>query len=144
VQSVARVHVLIFQQLGVSLNVIFFIEILGTNPDIVFDDKEKCHQEDNKKRPLRMLSFHSRILLKWMMMTVVSDEIIVSLLCLVLHNRQTVIFGIRPLVQEKYPMCTKILGHLGRGSGEQMQITLVSYPDSLVFAIVCSLIFYNI
>jgi hypothetical protein len=49
VQSVARVHVLIFQQLGVSLNVIFFIEILGTNPDIVFDGKEKCHQEDNKK-----------------------------------------------------------------------------------------------
>jgi hypothetical protein len=49
VQSVARVHVLIFQQLGVSLNVVFFIEILGTNPDIVFDGKEKCHQEDNKK-----------------------------------------------------------------------------------------------
>jgi hypothetical protein len=27
----------------------FFIEILVTNPGIVFDDKEKCHQEDNRK-----------------------------------------------------------------------------------------------
>jgi hypothetical protein len=27
----------------------FFIEILGTNPDILFDDKENYHQEDNKK-----------------------------------------------------------------------------------------------
>jgi hypothetical protein len=26
-----------------------FIEILGTNLGIVFDDKENCHQEDNKK-----------------------------------------------------------------------------------------------
>jgi hypothetical protein len=41
-------------------------------------------------------------------------------------------------------MCVKILGHLGRESGEQMQITLVSYPDSLVFALVCLFIFYNI
>jgi hypothetical protein len=30
----------------------FFIEILGTNPGIVFDDKENCHQEDNKKKGL--------------------------------------------------------------------------------------------
>jgi hypothetical protein len=63
-QSVARVHVLIFQQLGISLNVVFFIEILGTNPGIMFDDKEKCHQEDNKKGHLWVLSFHSWILLK--------------------------------------------------------------------------------
>jgi hypothetical protein len=48
-QSTARVHVLIFEQLDVSLNVVFFIEILGTTPSIVFDDKENCHQEDNKK-----------------------------------------------------------------------------------------------
>jgi hypothetical protein len=41
-------------------------------------------------------------------------------------------------------MCTKILGHLRRGSGEQMQIRLVSYPNSLVFALVYLLIFYNI
>jgi hypothetical protein len=57
VQSVARVHVLIFQQLGVSLNVIFFIEILGTNTDIVFDDKEKCHQKDNKKKAFEDVEF---------------------------------------------------------------------------------------
>jgi hypothetical protein len=42
-QYVARVHVLIFQQFGASLNVVFFIENLGTNPSIVFDDKENCH-----------------------------------------------------------------------------------------------------
>jgi hypothetical protein len=52
-------------------------------------------------------------------------------------------FAIRLLVQEKYPMRVKILGHLGGGSGEQIQVTLLSYPDSLVFALVCSLIFYN-
>jgi hypothetical protein len=68
-------------------------------------------------------------------MIVGSDRMIVLFLCLVLHSQQTVMFVIRPLVQEKYPMCAKILGHLGRGSGEQMQITLVSYPDSLVFCI---------
>jgi hypothetical protein len=64
----------------------FFIEILGTNPGFVFDDKENCHQEDNKKGPLRMLSFHSQMLLKWMMMIVGSDEMIVLFLCLVLHS----------------------------------------------------------
>jgi hypothetical protein len=122
----------------------FFIEILGTNSDIVFDDKENDHQEDNKKGHLRVLSFRIRMLLKWMMMTVGSDGTIVSFLCLVLRHRQTVMFAIRPLVQEKYPMCAKILEHLRRGSGEQMQIILVSYPNSLVFVLVCSLIFYNI
>jgi hypothetical protein len=66
---------------------LFFIEILGTNPDIVFDDKEKCYPEDNKKGPLRMLSFHSRMLLKQMMMTDGSDIMIVLLLSLVLHSR---------------------------------------------------------
>jgi hypothetical protein len=35
----------------------FFIEILGTNLDIVFDDKEKCHQEDNKKRAFEDAEF---------------------------------------------------------------------------------------
>jgi hypothetical protein len=50
-------------------------------------------------------------------------------------------FAIRPLVQEKYPMRAMILGHLGSGLREQMQITLVSYPDLLVFALVFSLIF---
>jgi hypothetical protein len=72
----------------------FFIEILGTNPGIVFDDKENYHQKDNKKGPLRMLSFRSQMLLKWMMMTVGSDGMIVSFLCLVLSSRQTVIFAI--------------------------------------------------
>jgi hypothetical protein len=79
-----------------------------------------------------MLSFRSRMLLKQIMMTVGLDEMIVSFLCLVLCSRQIVMFPIRPLVQEKYLLCMKILGHLGRGSGEQMQIMLVSYPDSLV------------
>jgi hypothetical protein len=77
-------------------------------------------------------------------MTVGSDRMIVSFLCLMLLSQQTVMFTIHPLVQEKYPTSTKILGYLGRGSGEQMQIMLVSYPNSLVFALVCSLIFYNI
>jgi hypothetical protein len=77
-------------------------------------------------------------------MTVGSDGMIVLFLCLVLRRRQTIMFAIRPLLQEKYPTCVKILGHLGRGSGEQLQITLVSYPDSLVFAVVCSLFFYDI
>jgi hypothetical protein len=77
-------------------------------------------------------------------MTIGSDGMIVLFQYLVLHSQQIVMFAIRPLVQEKYSPCVKILGHLGRGSGEQMQITLVSYPDSLVFALVCSLIFYNI
>jgi hypothetical protein len=85
----------------------------------VFDDKENCHQEDNKKGPLRMLSFRNRMLLKQMMMTVGSDGMIVPFLYLVLHNRQTIIFAIRPLVQKKYPTCAKILGHLGRGSGSK-------------------------
>jgi hypothetical protein len=60
--------------------------MLCTNPGIVFQDKENCHQEDNKKGPLRMLSFHSRMLLKGMMMTVGSDEMIVSFLYLVLRS----------------------------------------------------------
>jgi hypothetical protein len=34
-----------------------FIEILGTNPGIVFDDKEKCRQEDNKKRAFEDAEF---------------------------------------------------------------------------------------
>jgi hypothetical protein len=89
-----------------------------------------------KKGPLRILTFRSQMLLKRMMMTVGSDGMIVSFLCLVLRSRQTVMFAIRPLVQEKYPTRAKILGHLGRGSGEQMKITLVSYPDSLIFALV--------
>jgi hypothetical protein len=110
----------------------------------MFDDKVSCHQEDNKKGPLRMLNFCSQMLLKQMMMTVGSYKMIVSFLCLMLCSWQTIIFAIQPLVQEKYPMCTKILGHLGRGLGEQIQITLVSYPDLLVFALVCSLFFYNI
>jgi hypothetical protein len=79
-----------------------------------------------------------------MMMSVGSDGMIVSFLCLVLRSQQTVMFVIRLLVQEKCSTCVNILGHLGRGSGEQMQITLVSYLDSLIFALVCSLIFYNI
>jgi hypothetical protein len=33
----------IIQQLGVSLNVVFLIEIVGTNLGILFDDKENCH-----------------------------------------------------------------------------------------------------
>jgi hypothetical protein len=107
----------------------------------VFNDKENCHKEDNKKGPLMMLSFHSRILLKWMMMTVGSNGMIVLSLCMVLCSRQTVMFAIWPLVQEKYPTCVKILEHLGRGSWEQMQTPLISYPDSLVFALVCSLFF---
>jgi hypothetical protein len=56
-------------------------------------------------------------------------------------------FAIRPLVQEKYPTCVKILGHLGRGlGGENANNTLVSYADSLVFALVFSLFFttYNV
>jgi hypothetical protein len=64
----------------------------------VFDDKENYHQEDNKKRCLWMLSFHNQVLLKQMMMTVGSDEMIVLFQCLVLHSRQTVMFAIRPLV----------------------------------------------
>jgi hypothetical protein len=39
-----------------------------------------------------MLSFHSWILMKWMMMTVGSNRMIVSFLCLVLCSRQTVMF----------------------------------------------------
>jgi hypothetical protein len=89
-----------------------FYRNLSTQPGFVFVDKENCHQEDNKKGPLRMLSFHSRMLLKQMMMSVGSDEMIVSFLYLVLRSRQTVMFAIRSLVQEKYPMCVKILGHL--------------------------------
>jgi hypothetical protein len=91
-----------------------------------------------------MLSSYSWMLLKWMMITVGSDRMILSFLCLVLLSRQIVMFAIHPLVQEKYPTSVKILGYLGRGSGEQMQITLVSYPDSLVLALVCMFIFYNI
>jgi hypothetical protein len=94
-----------------------FLDILGMNPNIMFDDKENCHQEDNKKGPLRLLSSHSRMLLKQMMMTVGSDGMIILFLCLVLRSRKTVMFTIRPLVQEKYPTCAKILWHLGRGSG---------------------------
>jgi hypothetical protein len=36
---------------------IFFIEILGTNPGIVFDDKENCHKEDNEKRTFDDVEF---------------------------------------------------------------------------------------
>jgi hypothetical protein len=36
---------------------IFFIEILGTNSGIVFDDKEHCHQKDNKKRAFEDAEF---------------------------------------------------------------------------------------
>jgi hypothetical protein len=60
------------------------------------------------------------------MMTIGSDKIIVSFLCLALLSRQTVMFPIRPLFQEKYPTSVKILGYLGRGLGEQMQIVLVN------------------
>jgi hypothetical protein len=35
----------------------FFIEILGTNSGIVFDDKEHCHQKDNKKRAFEDAEF---------------------------------------------------------------------------------------
>jgi hypothetical protein len=35
----------------------FLIEILGTNLGIVFDDKEKCYQEDNKKWPFMDAEF---------------------------------------------------------------------------------------
>jgi hypothetical protein len=80
----------------------------------VIDDKENCHQLDNKKGPLRMLSFRSRMLLKQMMMIVDSNGMIVSFLCLVLCSQQIVMFAIHPLVQEKYPMCARILGYLGR------------------------------
>jgi hypothetical protein len=88
----------------------------------------KCswHRKIIKNRHSRMLSFCSWMLLKWMMMTVGSDGMIVSFLCLVLLSRQNVMFAIRPLVQEKYPTFAKILGYLGRGSGEPMQITLVN------------------
>jgi hypothetical protein len=41
-----------------------FLDILGANRSIVFDAKENCHHEDNKKEPLRLLSFRSRMLLK--------------------------------------------------------------------------------
>jgi hypothetical protein len=43
------VPVVIIQWVGVSVNVVFFIEIVGTNPGILFDDKENCHKENNKK-----------------------------------------------------------------------------------------------
>jgi hypothetical protein len=97
-----------------------------------------------KSGPSRMLSSYSRMLLKRMMITIGSDRMILSFLCLVLLSRQTVMLAICPLVQEKYPTSMKILRYLGRGSGEQMQITLVSYPDSLVLALVCMFIYYNI
>jgi hypothetical protein len=60
----------------------------------VFDDKENNHQEDNKKGPLWMLSFRSQMLLKWMMMTLGLDGMIVSFLCLVLCSRQIVMLAI--------------------------------------------------
>jgi hypothetical protein len=138
------VHVVIIQWVGVSVNIVFFIEIVGTNPIILFDDKENCHKENNKNGPLRMLTSYSRMLLKWMMITDGSDGMILSFLCPMLLSRQTVMFAIHPLVQEKYPMSVKILGYLARGSGKQMQIALVSYPDSLVLALVCMFIYYNI
>jgi hypothetical protein len=50
----------------------------------MFDDKVSCHQEDNKKGPLRMPNFCSQMLLKQMMMTVGSYKMIVSFLCLML------------------------------------------------------------
>jgi hypothetical protein len=78
-----------------------------------------------------------------MTMTLGSDAMIVLFLYLVLHSRQIVMFAIQPLVQEKYPMFTMILGHLGRGSREQMQITLLSYLDSLVSALVFLLNFFT-
>jgi hypothetical protein len=43
------VHVVIIQQVGVSINAVFFIEIVGTHPVILFDDNENCHKENNKK-----------------------------------------------------------------------------------------------
>jgi hypothetical protein len=43
------VPVVIIQRVGVSVNVVFFIEIVGTNLGILFDDKENCHKENNKK-----------------------------------------------------------------------------------------------
>jgi hypothetical protein len=36
---------------------IFFIEILGTNLGIVFDDKENCHHKDNRKRAFEDAKF---------------------------------------------------------------------------------------
>jgi hypothetical protein len=87
-----------------------------------------------KNEHSRMLSSCSRMLVKQMMMTVGSDGMIVSFLCLMLISRQTVMFAIHPLVEDKYPTSMKILGYLGRGSGEQMQIMLVSYPNTLLFA----------
>jgi hypothetical protein len=71
----------------------------------VFDDEENCHLEKNKKGHLRILSFRSRTLSKRMLMTVDSDGMMVSFLC-----PQRVMFPIRPLVQEKYSTCAKILG----------------------------------
>jgi hypothetical protein len=51
------VHVVIIQRVGVSINVVFFIEIVGTNPGILFDDKENCHKENNKKRAFEDAEF---------------------------------------------------------------------------------------
>jgi hypothetical protein len=84
------------------------------------------------------------MLLKRMMMTVGLDGMILSFLCLMFLSQQTIMFAVHPLVHEKCPTFTKILGLIGSGSREQMQITFVSYPDSLVFALVCMFIFFNI
>jgi hypothetical protein len=78
------------------------------------------------------------------MITAGSNGMILSFLCLMLLSQQTVMFAIHPLVQEKYPTFAEILEFLGRGSREQMQITLVSYPDSLFLALACMFIYYNI
>jgi hypothetical protein len=108
----------------------------GTNHSIVFDDKENYDKEDKKKWHLWMLIFHNRMVLIRMMITLGLDGMIVSFLCLVLCSRKEVMFTICPLVQGKYPTHAKILGRLGRGSGEQMQITLVRYHALLVFSLI--------
>jgi hypothetical protein len=38
---------------------VFLKKMVGTNPFIVFDDKENCDKEDKKKGPLCMLIFHN-------------------------------------------------------------------------------------
>jgi hypothetical protein len=48
--------------------------------------------------------------------------------------------GVTQLINNYVCNLTVSLGE----TGDQMQITLVSYPYSLVFALVCSLIFYSI
>jgi hypothetical protein len=77
------------------LRMLYLIFIfLGTYPSILYDDKENYDHKDPKTKVLLM--FHDLTVLIHMMITIGSGEMIIMFLCLILCNRQTIMFAICP------------------------------------------------